>query len=410
VKSFVLYKITILFLLALMVAGCQGLPSSQIQSSPTATPRPASQPTLQPTEQPPTSLPTTQPTAQTTPVPTAEPLHKPSPTAQAAASQRVLYIRTQLQGHSELWSVALDGSDPRSIIACPNGCSMQLFVASPDGSQIAYLAQLPGEMPQIRIVGADGSDDRLLDTSGMLAKGAFSPDGTQLAVLRSRQADTPIGTENSIWIVPTAGGQPRQVSPWYALLSAPTWIDNQQLLYAANESFAANGQVFRVGLQADAKPELLTRGSLAALSPDRTKLLVGLESSDDIAPDTHFAHTVIPLDEPSRTLATLQLRPGHYAFSPDSSLLVVYSSYGHVEVVDALTGQETLLRDAPQGKSEPYLSEIVWSDDGQSVIYSGQGSGPKPAFELRRLKVDGSGEQVLLGLPVGSGSSFALVP
>ncbi|HET9224860.1 MAG TPA: hypothetical protein VFO07_20270 [Roseiflexaceae bacterium] len=168
-------------------------------------------------------------------------------------------------------------------------------------------------MPEIHLVRADGSDDRTLDKSGMLAKGAFSPDGTQLAMLRSRQADTPIGSENSIWVMPTTGGEPRQISPWYALTSTPAWADNQHLLYAADESFATNGQIYRIDVQTGAEPELLARGSLAALSPDRTKLLVGLEFSDDIAPDTRFAHVVIPLDEPSRTLATLQLRPGQYA-------------------------------------------------------------------------------------------------
>ncbi|HET9224861.1 MAG TPA: hypothetical protein VFO07_20275 [Roseiflexaceae bacterium] len=67
-------------------------------------------------------------------MPTAPPTQQPSPTALAAASQRVVFVRTQLQGQSELWSAALDGSDPHRIIACPNGCSIQLFVPSPDGS------------------------------------------------------------------------------------------------------------------------------------------------------------------------------------------------------------------------------------------------------------------------------------
>jgi Tol biopolymer transport system component len=367
-------------------------------------------PTTQPTEQPPTALPTAQPAAQPTLAPTAAPTQQPSPTPQPAASQRVLFIRSQLQGQSELWSAALDGSDARNIIACPNGCSMQLFVPSPDGSQIAYLAQPPGELPEIRVVRADGSDDRSLDKSGMLAPGAFSPDGTQLAFLRSRQADTPIGSENSIWIVPTAGGEPRQISPWYALIAAPAWADTEHVVYDASESFSAAGQVYRIALQASAEPEVLTRGSLAALSPDGTKLLVALESSDDIAPDTRFAHAVVALAEPSRTLATLSLRPGQYVWSPDSSRLALYSSYGHVAIVDTSSGQETLLRDAPLGKAEPYMTTIAWSGDGGSVIYGGQGSGPKPAFELRRLEVDGSGEQLLQRLPVGSGSDFALVP
>jgi Tol biopolymer transport system component len=260
-------------------------------------------------------------------------------------------------------------------------------------------------------VRADGTDDRTLDKSGMLAKGAFSPDGKQLAFLRSRQADTPMGSENSIWVVPTAGGEPRQVSPWYTVTSAPAWADNEHLLYAANESFdPAGGRVYRIALQEGAEPELLTRGYLAALSPDRTKLLVALEFSDDIAPETRFAHAVVAIDEPAQTLARLQLRPGQYAWSPDSSRLAVYSSYDDVLVVDAATGQETLLRRAPQGKSEPYRGEIAWSGEGRSVIYSGQGSGPKAGFELRSLPLDGSGEQVLLRLPLGSGSNFALVP
>src|SRR5690242_9193953 len=161
-KRLAFYKLLMIFLLTLLAVGCQGLPSSQLPSSPTATALPALQPTLQPTEPPPSRLPTTQPTPQPTVAPTIVPTQQPSPTAQAAASQRVLYLRTQLQGQSELWSAALDGSDPRRIIACPNGCSMGLFVASPDGSQIAYLAQPPGEMPEIHLMRADGSDDRTL--------------------------------------------------------------------------------------------------------------------------------------------------------------------------------------------------------------------------------------------------------
>jgi dipeptidyl aminopeptidase/acylaminoacyl peptidase len=323
----------------------------------------------------------------------------------------VLFIRSQVEGQSELWSAALDGSDLHSIIACPNGCSVQSFVLSPDGSQIAYLAQPPGgAMPEVRLARADGSDDRSLDKSGMIARGAFSPDSSQIAFLRSRQADTPIGSESSIWIVPTAGGEPRQASPWYSTVSVPAWADNEHLLYGANESVSASEQIYRIGLQAGAAPDLLARGSLAALSPDGGKLLVRLESSDDITPDTRFAHAVVATDEPSQTLAMLELRLGEYAWSPDSSRLAIFSNYGDVQVVDAASGHEILLRPAHQAKSAPYLSAITWNRDGHSVIYSGQGSGPKAAFELRRLDVGGSGEQVLLQLPLGSGSSFALTP
>src|SRR5262245_38329382 len=84
------YKIMMMFILALMAMGCQRLPSSQLLLSPTATAMPALQSTLQPTEPPPTPQPTTQPTPQPTVAPTIAPTQQPSPTAQAAASQRVL--------------------------------------------------------------------------------------------------------------------------------------------------------------------------------------------------------------------------------------------------------------------------------------------------------------------------------
>jgi dipeptidyl aminopeptidase/acylaminoacyl peptidase len=309
-----------------------------------------------------------------------------------------------------LWSAALDGSDAEQLTACPNTCSIQLVVPSPDGRQIAYLAQPSDGMPIIRIVGVDGEDDRALDTGGMLAKGAFSPDGRQLAFLRSRQANTPLGAENSVWVVSTAGGEPRQVSPWEPLVSAPLWADDEHLLYSASASFAASsGQVYRIAVTAGAEPEALTGGSLVAISPDRTKLLVALESSDTIVPDTRFAHAVIDLGDPSQPLATLALRPGQYIWSPDSARLAGYTAYNEVLLVDATSGQETLLRPGPARK-EPYGSELSWSRDGQSVIYSAPGAGPKPAFALRRLAVDGSGEAVLLQLPLGTGSTFALTP
>jgi hypothetical protein len=114
----VLYKIIIIVMLGLMVGGCQRQPSSQIQSSPTI--RPTLQDAILATEQPPTPLPATQPTAHPTLAPTALPTQQASPTAQPAASQRVLFIRSQLQGQGEIWSAALDGSDLHSIVAAPS--------------------------------------------------------------------------------------------------------------------------------------------------------------------------------------------------------------------------------------------------------------------------------------------------
>lgn len=389
-------------LLVLLLVACATQQATPAASSPITTP--AASPAIPLPEPSPTLSATLQPTAQQT-----AGLSQSPPIAEQEGGQRVIFIHTQLEGQSELRSAALDGSDEYQLAACPSGCSIQLVVPSSDGRQIAYLAQPPGESPVIRLVDANGAD-RVLDMGGTLAAGAFSPDGGQLAFLRSRQADTPIGSENSVWVVPTAGGEPRQVSPWYTLVSPPMWTDDEHLLYGANESFAeASGQIYRITLTADTEPEPLAGGYPVAISPNRTKLLVALESGDDIAPDTRFAHRVIDIGNPSQPLAVLSLRPGQYVWSPDSTRLAAYTVYGDVQIVDAESGQETLLRPGPEGK-EPYRSELAWSPDGQSVIYSAPSAGTKLAFELRRLAVDSSGETVLLQLPVGVGSAFVLTP
>jgi WD40 repeat protein len=404
-----LARVIIIAILSMFVAGCTRQPETQAPSPTAAAPGPTTAPPLpEPTAQPPMAGPTTR-----QPEPTVETIQAPTtaPTAQPAASQRLLFIQTQLEGQSELWISALDGSDRRRIIACPDGCSIAVVVSSPDGGQVAYLAQPPGETPEIRIVRVDGSDDRSLDRGGMLAEGAFSPDGAQLAFLRSRQADNPAGSESSVWAVPTAGGEARQVSPWHTLVSPPAWADNDHLIYGANETFAAAGErIFRIALQDGVEPEVLAAGRLSALSPDRASALVLLDMTDNIGPDTRFSYAVVGLSNPSQPLATLQLRPGQQAWSPDGSLLAVYSAYGDIEVVDATSGDTTLLKPAPLGKLEPYLTTIAWGRDGSSIIYSGQGEGPKPEFELRSLRVDGGGEELLMRLPVGSGSNFVLVP
>lgn len=96
---------------------------------------------------------------------------------------------------SELWTVGSDGQDARRLVASGGLDASPTW--SPDSAQIAYvqtsLAQ-PFDDAQVRVVGADGSGDRLLGRllSGRPEGGApedldCSPDGRSLLVRKNEQ-------------------------------------------------------------------------------------------------------------------------------------------------------------------------------------------------------------------------------
>ena len=108
---------------------------------------------------------------------------------------RELLVRRIEGGTAELYLIASDGSNPRSLGVRGKGLFDGNFDSggaawSPDGSQIAYHTvdgAVGTERFRVHVVRADGSDDRVLTTSHATfqeASPAWSPDGTQIAIQR----------------------------------------------------------------------------------------------------------------------------------------------------------------------------------------------------------------------------------
>ena len=111
-------------------------------------------------------------------------------------------------------------------------------VLSPKGDQIAFESYR--DPPGVYLVPVFGGEARLLAMGG--ARPRFSPDGESVAYLRveksgagSLRSDN-IGSGGwSTWIIPTAGGEPRQLRPELKA-GNPVWASNDLLILTAKDA------------------------------------------------------------------------------------------------------------------------------------------------------------------------------
>jgi Tol biopolymer transport system component len=137
----------------------------------------------------------------------------------------VAYASDRAGGENlDIWVQPLAGRDPIRLTSDPADDYDPAF--SPDGSRIAFRSDRSGG--GIWVVPALGGQETLLVPSGRRPK--YSPDGQWIAYWTG----PPTGSTGQIWVMPAAGGVPRQIQLDISYASSPAWSpDGSHLLFLA---------------------------------------------------------------------------------------------------------------------------------------------------------------------------------
>ncbi len=182
---------------------------------------------------------------------------------------------------SDLVIMAIDGvRQTRISLGLADGSVTP--AVSPDGRTIAFSAQAideDGFHGKLYLVNIDGTGARLLRDepgSGGIYRPDWSPDGTQIAY--NAQIDGNI----DVFLIPVAGGEPTRLTTTESMEFAPDWSpDGQHIVFTSNAG--GDFDLYTISAKGEAPRRVLDRPGddfSPTWSPDGTRIV--FQSDDDI--------------------------------------------------------------------------------------------------------------------------------
>lgn len=214
-------------------------------------------------------------------------------------------------------------SAPRTLYTSPvdrgGGWSIRGVEWAPDGTQLATILQNSG-WDHIYLVPFTGGVPKQITDGAFDDEGPrFSPDGKSIAFSSSRGG---ILEATNLWVVPTTGGEARQVAKFDApgITVAPEWTSDSRRLFFHHQNPRESGDLFVANVDGTGSPTQLTNTTLKA-----------------------FTHAVVPervtwkSKDGREIVGLLYVPPGEHA---KNSLPLVEWVHGGPEGQDTFRGDE----------------------------------------------------------------------
>lgn len=280
-----------------------------------------------------------------------------------AHGARVVYLRD-----GALWSAPAGGPGLAARLT-PQGVGVGTWAVSPDGTSVAYADAASGYIHVVRSDDQDDVETGAVSITGPRAALVWSPNGQQIAYMARASSDAP-----ALRIMNADGGNDRAVStPAGAVVSAPVWSpDGLNLAFAADVSGAHGVYFYNLALKGDARLLAPADGADAAAAvapaglhwlPDMTQPSVTWAATDDSGATLTgvFAQSVLGSAPRRLTGDGLRLAAD---FSPARGGSWLVSAQGD-------TPQLTLISPA-SGASQPVASgtayaRVAWAPDGSAA-------------------------------------------
>ncbi len=272
----------------------------------------------------------------------------------------------------DIWSAPPLGGAPRKIIEGGRNPNW-----SWDGSRLVYEKD-----DQIWTARADGSDQRKVEgvppVDYLLAERmpTFSPDGSLIAFFQC--ANGPLG---DIWVIPSAGGQPRQLTFDDHLGGTPAWTPDGRFIVFS--SLRSGSRTLWKVTATGGRPEPVFQGAGEDTDPE-----ISRDGTKLIYTNTRNS-SVLTLWNPA-TNQTRELREARYdiadpAFSPQGDKISFFETddEGDMHVFTINTDGSNLTQ-VTRGKGERNVLPR-WSPDGEALFFYQM----RPTVSFRKISLSG---------------------